>query len=198
MFFNKYPHRANFSFTDAIGPRLGTRTARFGEKTAELSVRAFAGRTFEIALKNPDIWSPNLSPVPLTLPPVDETTNLPFQPQVGLMGDKSLWAITLPEGTRFYGMGEKNLAEAVRAVARLPRASILVLAGSLMGGDISAAIDQLRQETGIPVVSLNMAGSVPDHADLVVSDPVQAGVMAVMAIADTAKFDIARLKNRRF
>jgi len=33
------------------------------------------------------------------------------------------------------------------------------------------------------VISLNMAGSVPDAADLVVSDPVQAGVMAVMAVA---------------
>jgi energy-converting hydrogenase B subunit Q len=28
-----------------------------------------------------------------------------------------------------------------------------------------------------------MAGSVPDAADLVVTDPVQAGVMAVMAVA---------------
>jgi energy-converting hydrogenase B subunit Q len=43
-----------------------------------------------------------------------------------------------------------------------------------------------------------MAGSVPDSADLVVSDPVQAGVMAVMAIADTAKFNPERLKRRVF
>jgi energy-converting hydrogenase B subunit Q len=43
-----------------------------------------------------------------------------------------------------------------------------------------------------------MAGSVPDAADLVVSDPVQAGVMAVMAIADTAKFTIEKLKRRVF
>jgi energy-converting hydrogenase B subunit Q len=48
------------------------------------------------------------------------------------------------------------------------------------------------------VISLNMAGSVPAVADLVVSDPVQAGVMAVMAIADTAAFNVARLKNRVF
>jgi energy-converting hydrogenase B subunit Q len=32
----------------------------------------------------------------------------------------------------------------------------------------------------------------------VVSDPVQAGVMAVMAIADTAKFTIEKLKRRVF
>jgi energy-converting hydrogenase B subunit Q len=48
------------------------------------------------------------------------------------------------------------------------------------------------------VISLNMAGSVPDVADLVVSDPVQAGVMAVMAIADTAKFDIVRQQKRKY
>ena len=38
----------------------------------------------------------------------------------------------------------------------------------------------------------------PDAADLVVSDPVQAGVMAVMAVADTAKFTVERLKRRVF
>src|SRR5574341_433373 len=43
---------------------------------------------------------------------------------------------------------------------------------------------------GILVVSLNMAGTVPDHADIVVTDPVQAGVMVVMAVASTAYFDI--------
>lgn len=94
-------------------------------------------------------------------------------------------------------IGEHGLAEAVRAVARLPRASILVLAGSLMGGDIAQAVRDLRAE-GIPVISLNMAGSVPDAADLVVADAVQAGVMAVMAVADTAKFDLNRVRGRRY
>jgi energy-converting hydrogenase B subunit Q len=32
----------------------------------------------------------------------------------------------------------------------------------------------------------------------VVTDPVQAGVMAVMAVADTAKFTVERLKRRSF
>ncbi|HEY0866275.1 MAG TPA: DUF5612 domain-containing protein, partial [Fimbriimonas sp.] len=93
-------------------------------------------------------------------------------------------------------VGEERLAEAVRAVARLPRAGILVLAGSLMGGEIAAAVRELSGR-GIPVISLNMVGSVVDAADLVVSDPVQAGVMAVMAIADTAKFDFDRIRGRR-
>jgi energy-converting hydrogenase B subunit Q len=94
-------------------------------------------------------------------------------------------------------VGEQALAAAVRAVARLPRASALVLAGSLMGGDIERAVREVRAQ-GLLVVSLNMAGSVPDAADLVVTDPVQAGVMTVMAVADTAKFTVARLQRRVF
>jgi energy-converting hydrogenase B subunit Q len=94
-------------------------------------------------------------------------------------------------------VGEQSLADAVRAVARLPRASALVLAGSLMGGDIVNAVRHVREQ-GLLVVSLNMAGSVPDAADLVVTDPVQAGVMTVMAVATTAAFDVAQLKRRTF
>jgi energy-converting hydrogenase B subunit Q len=94
-------------------------------------------------------------------------------------------------------VGEQPIADAVRAVARLSRARALVLAGALMGGEIEKAVREVRAQ-GLLVVSLNMAGSVPDAADLVVTDPVQAGVMAVMAVADTAKFTVERLKRRVF
>lgn len=94
-------------------------------------------------------------------------------------------------------VGEHELAAAVRATARLPRVKMLVLAGSLMGGEITTAVQEV-QKLGLRVISLNMAGSVPDAADLVVSDPVQAGVMAVMAVADTAKFDLMRQLKRRY
>jgi len=94
-------------------------------------------------------------------------------------------------------VGEQPLADAVRAVARLPRAKALVLAGALMGGEIELAVREVRQ-SGLLVISLNMAGSVPEAADLVVTDPVQAGVMAVMAVAETAKFTVERLKRRVF
>ena len=74
------------------------------------------------------------------------------------------------------------------------------------------AIRKFEQKTGVKVdlsqyppqdmipktVSALDAGTVPDVADLVVSDPVQAGVMAVMAIADTAKFNIVRQQKRRY
>lgn len=94
-------------------------------------------------------------------------------------------------------VGEQTLADAVRAVGRLPRARALVLAGALMGGEIEKAVREVRAQ-GLLVISLNMAGSVPEAADLVVTDPVQAGVMAVMAVADTAKFTVERLSRRVF
>ncbi len=94
-------------------------------------------------------------------------------------------------------VGEHILAAAVRAITRLGRVRALVLAGSLMGGEIETAVREVRAQ-GLLVISLNMAGSVPDASDLVVTDPVQAGVMAVMAVADTAKFNIERLHRRTF
>ena len=94
-------------------------------------------------------------------------------------------------------VGEDRLAGAVRAVARLHRARVLVLAGALMGGDITEAVREI-QKAGIIVVCTNMAGSVVKVADLVVSDPLEAGVMAVMLVADTAQFSIDLVRGRRF
>lgn len=94
-------------------------------------------------------------------------------------------------------VGEEDLAAAARAVARLPRAVALVLAGALMGGDVAEAVREIRAK-GIIVLSLNMPGSVPDAADLVVTDPVQCGVMAVMAVSSSGRFDIRRQRGRRY
>lgn len=95
-------------------------------------------------------------------------------------------------------VGEKDLSEAVSAVGRLPRVGALVLAGSLMGGQITKAIEEIKKDHEVIVISLNMPGSVTEKADLVVTDPIQAGVMAVMAVADTAMFDIERLEQKKF
>lgn len=95
-------------------------------------------------------------------------------------------------------VGEDELAEAVSAVGRLPRVEALVLAGSLMGGKISKAIDEIRKDHDVLIISLNMPGSVTEKADLVVTDPVQAGVMAVMAVAETAIFDVKKLESKKF
>ena len=78
-----------------------------------------------------------------------------------------------------------------------PGEGLWYLRGALMGGEIEQAVREVRQK-GLLVISLNMAGSVPDASDLVVSDPVQAGVMAVMAVADTAKFAIEKAKAAGF
>ena len=94
-------------------------------------------------------------------------------------------------------VGETALAAAVRSVVRLPRVRILVLAGAIMGGEIAEAVTEVRAQ-GLFVISLNMVGSVPDAANLVVTDPVQAGVMAVMAVADTATFDLMRQLKKRY
>jgi energy-converting hydrogenase B subunit Q len=94
-------------------------------------------------------------------------------------------------------VGEGNLADAVRAVARLPRVSAVVLAGALMGGEVARAVEDVW-EKGIIAISLNMAGSVPEAANLVVTDPVQAGVMAVMAVSPSARFDVRRQKGKRY
>ena len=94
-------------------------------------------------------------------------------------------------------VGEAELAEAVRSVARLPRARAVVLAGALMGGEIEDAVREVQQK-GLLVVSLNMAGSVPEAVDLVVTDPIQAGVMAVMAVSDTGRFQIPKLTKKFF
>src|SRR3989442_8592068 len=83
-------------------------------------------------------------------------------------------------------VGEEQLAQAVRAVARLHRARVLVLAGALMGGDISHAVREIR-EAGIIVLCTNMAGFVPDAADVVVSDPGEAGGMAGVGIPEQAQ-----------
>ena len=93
-------------------------------------------------------------------------------------------------------VGEKNLAEAIEAISRLPRVRVLVLAGSLMGGKITQAVKKVKEENDLIVISLNMPGSVTDHADLIITDPIQAGVLAVMSIADTAVFDINRLGDK--
>lgn len=94
-------------------------------------------------------------------------------------------------------VGEDAIADAVSAVGRLHRASILILAGALMGGRITEEVAKLQKE-GIPVIALKMAGTVPKQADLVVTDPIQAGTFAVMHVARTAVFDINRVRGMEF
>ena len=62
-----------------------------------------------------------------------------------------------------------------------------------MGGEITEAVKKVKKESKLIVISLNMPGSVTKYADLIITDPIQAGVLAVMSVADTAVFNIERL-----
>lgn len=95
-------------------------------------------------------------------------------------------------------IGEKELSEAIRGVGRLHRASLLVLAGALMGGEITKAVTELRRDYGIPVISLNMAGSLPKACDLIITDPLQAGVMSVMLVSHIGKFNLLNVHGKTF
>ena len=50
-------------------------------------------------------------------------------------------------------VGEQTISAAVRAVVRLPRVHLLVLAGSIMGGEIAEAVKDVRQQ-GLMVICL--------------------------------------------
>ncbi|MGL4669263.1 MAG: DUF5612 domain-containing protein [Methanobacteriaceae archaeon] len=95
-------------------------------------------------------------------------------------------------------VGEEEISEAVNAISRLPRASALVLAGSLMGGKISEEVSKIKADLDLVVIGLNMPGGITNYVDFVVTDPLQAGVMAVMSVADTAVLDFKKLKNKKF
>lgn len=95
-------------------------------------------------------------------------------------------------------VGENEVAQAVRAVGRLHRAAILVLAGALMGGEISDAVKELKSQYGIPVMSLKMAGSVNRVSDIVVTDPLEAGVMAVMLISHIGNFNLLKVYGKEY
>src|SRR2546422_11424768 len=81
-------------------------------------------------------------------------------------------------------VGEEQLADAVRAVARLHRARALVLAGAIMGGDISNAVREIR-EAGSLGLCTNMAGSGPAVARAGVRGPLEAGGNAAEVVSPT-------------
>lgn len=95
-------------------------------------------------------------------------------------------------------VGEAEIANTIEAVGKLHRVGILVLAGALMGGKITNAVKKLRSDYGIPVIALNMAGSVTKVCDLVVTDPIEAGVMAAMLISNVGKFSLLKIHGKKY
>lgn len=121
MFFTKYPHRANFSFAEHFDATTGVVT--IGRREFLGSVKAYAGDVTHVQLAHVQ-WGENRSLVPLNVPEpsdrrrlrADEKFELTLagreKPllsiQVGVSGRASMFVVDVPEGTRYYGMGEKN------------------------------------------------------------------------------------------
>ncbi len=127
MYFNKYPHPANFDFVrNAKAGRAVTGKARL-----HLQMDRFAGDIFRLRLTNP-AWGPNPSQAGLTPPrratqgavqaALDEHWALtlkdahgqvvlraPRRRAVGVSGTSSMFLFEHQEGDQFYGMGEKLL-----------------------------------------------------------------------------------------
>ena len=55
-------------------------------------------------------------------------------------------------------VGEKQLAEAVRACARLPRAKAVVLAGSIMGGQSGGVTEKISRALGVDELAIRQSG----------------------------------------
>src|SRR5438132_309988 len=92
---------------------------------------------------------------------------------------------------------EPGVLHRITEVILRHNANIGYVAGGGRGGpvaeiqlEVSGAFDQSLLTSELEAV--------PGAADVVVSDPVEAGVMAVMLIADTAKFSIEHVRGRRF
>ncbi|RYG33972.1 hypothetical protein EON81_16835, partial [bacterium] len=105
MFFTKYPHPANFSF---------------GAADVGLEVENFAGGIAR--LRASGRWPEGrMGLAPLEMPKAVKKATLKvdggrftvggISGEFGVMGEKSIWQIEVPEGSRYYGQGEKSLGE---------------------------------------------------------------------------------------
>ena len=127
MYFNKYPHPANFQF--ARQARNGR--TRLGSTTIEVRMDRFQGDVFRLRLTGSS-WGRNPSQAGLTPPPrsargrvaatldanlaltlKDEKGHVllraPRNMAIGVSGQNSMFLFEHQEGDQFYGMGEKLL-----------------------------------------------------------------------------------------
>jgi alpha-glucosidase len=126
MFLTKYPHPANFSFATSYQPKTGRLALKDVE--ARLHLTAYEGHVYHLRVEH-ERWGESKCLLPLDPPaPTTEQALLALtskgglslkgaggdllegQPEAtfGVCGEASLFQIQVPEGTRFYGMGEKT------------------------------------------------------------------------------------------
>lgn len=93
--------------------------------------------------------------------------------------------------------GGRAITEAVSVLNKLPRINALVLSGSMMGGDITNEIKNLKiQNKDLSVISLEMLGDLDSVVDVVIKDPVHAGEMAVKMVSDKNSYEDDLIDNK--
>lgn len=125
MFFTKYPSPANFAFPHRFKP--GDKSLDFSGQNLEVRLENFENGVASLSLVNRDIWPVDQCLDPLDIPQTSDQTTLrqaenSFElldsegktvlrtvPEkgIGLNGHKWLIQLDVPEGCRYYGMGEK-------------------------------------------------------------------------------------------
>lgn len=126
MYFTKYPHPANFSYAEAFESSSATLTA--GTRTFNASIAGYEGDVYHVSVTNADLWAPNRCLASLEIPAESDRRRLKasgaFELSLlgkdgkqilrsvpgrsfGVSGPASLFSFEVPQGTKFYGMGQK-------------------------------------------------------------------------------------------
>ena len=120
MFFNKYPHRANFTFAEEY-PEPG-QSLKIGDRTFEAVAEHYANGIIRLKVQNRKLWRENLCLAPVDLPGLDRTTSLDVKVKgrngktllafvpgggFGVSGESHMFQFAIGDDAKFYGMGEK-------------------------------------------------------------------------------------------
>ena len=126
MFFNKFPHPANFVFMSRYDET--TSNATLGKHQIKFEIKSYENDIFHIRASSEKKWKPNLSLDPVT--PDSELSKKQFQPTkegdfelqpksgrlkiqsspghgFGVSVGASMFQFEVPEDAMFFGMGEK-------------------------------------------------------------------------------------------
>jgi alpha-glucosidase len=124
MFFSKSPYRGNFRFLTKFDAAAGQLSD--AEKSFAVELNHFGQDISQVSVKSDELWGENRSIVPLSPPSPSSTGPLTlgsdgkFQITVGrisikgrfgVLGSTSMFEFELPEGTQYFGMGEKYFGQ---------------------------------------------------------------------------------------
>ena len=126
MYFNKFPHRSNFSFAKHYDEKSAV--LEVGQRHFEASVSSFTGDIVHIQVKNSNQWFENRCLETLNVPaPANAssvTVDSEFKLQIrgssgaviangsfGVSGAASMFSFDLEAETHFFGMGEKTFGK---------------------------------------------------------------------------------------